>query len=272
MRDRSQSGQALVESAIVFPLAIFFVLGTLQLTLIQQSRLMLEYAAFNAARAGAVWNGDPEKMEDAAIISLLPTMPSVPGDLTPLRVDEPMLLLARWGTVKLGNMVGGALNAKMIEVETLNPTPADFQDDQQEIEFDMVDPGLDGTSSLDDRRPSQLTIRLTYYYYLRLPIINKFMFETWLAGMAGLGMRSLDPFRPKLGGPFGGAGLTTRMGIEALQAKTNCQFSGVTRTTLLALIAIGKATGKYYMPLVTTYTIRMQSNFFRKFARQPKSC
>lgn len=265
MRFRSQSGQAMVESAIVFPLAIFFVLGTLQLTLIQQSRLMLEYAAFNAARAGSVWNGDPTKMEDAAIISLLPTMPSVPGDPFALRVDEPALLLKRWTIVQLGNLVGGAIDAKMIEVETLNPTEDDFTGNAEEIEFDMVDPQLDGVSSLDDRRPSQLTIRLTYFYYLRLPIINKLMFETWLMGLAGMGARSLDPFRPKNN--------TARVLLGAAQAKTNCQFSGITRTTLLGLIAIGKATGKYYMPLVTTYTIRMQSNFFKDFLpKKKKSC
>jgi len=51
----------------------FLILGVLQLAMIQHARIMTEYAAFNAARAGIVWNADPWIMENAAIISLLPT-------------------------------------------------------------------------------------------------------------------------------------------------------------------------------------------------------
>jgi hypothetical protein len=77
---RPQRGQAMVESAIVFPILIFTVLGIIQLTLVHQARIMLEYAAFSAARAGAVWNADPAVMESAAVFALLPTMPSPPTD------------------------------------------------------------------------------------------------------------------------------------------------------------------------------------------------
>ena len=64
---RSQSGQAAVETAIVVPLMTFFILGILQLTLMHQASLMLEYAAFNAARSGAVWNMDKGRMKQARV-------------------------------------------------------------------------------------------------------------------------------------------------------------------------------------------------------------
>jgi len=70
---RDRRGQAMVESAIVIPLMTFLILGIVQLTMMQQARIMTEYAAFNAARAGIVWNADRIIMENAAIISLLPT-------------------------------------------------------------------------------------------------------------------------------------------------------------------------------------------------------
>jgi hypothetical protein len=70
---REQSGQAVVESAIVIPLMVFLILGLIQLVMIQHAKIMTEYAAFNAARAGIVWNADQIIMENAAIISLLPT-------------------------------------------------------------------------------------------------------------------------------------------------------------------------------------------------------
>ncbi|MGC4116619.1 MAG: pilus assembly protein [Myxococcales bacterium] len=265
----NQDGQAAVESAIVFPLGVFMMLGIIQLTLIQQSRLMLEYAAFNAARAGVVWNGEPAKMERAAIISLLPTLPSLPfvDDGQKIRVDEPELLLKRYLFIRGANTLGGALKLQLIKVETLNPTTDDFQNGKEEIDFDMVGDGLAA------RQKSQLTIRLTYFYDLRLPIINKFFFETWLAGLAGVKLGGFDPFRPNIKYVPGTDSMTVRMGIEAAKAKTNCKFSGIERSTLLGLIALGKVSGKYYMPLVTTYTMRMQSSFFKRFASaKPKSC
>lgn len=70
---RDESGQAVVESAIVIPLMTFLILGVIQLAMLQHARIMTEYAAFNAARAGIVWNADNIIMENAAIISLLPT-------------------------------------------------------------------------------------------------------------------------------------------------------------------------------------------------------
>ncbi len=66
-------GQAAVESAIVIPLMTFLILGVLQLAMLQHAKLMTDYAAYNAARAGIVWNADRWMMENAAIISLLPT-------------------------------------------------------------------------------------------------------------------------------------------------------------------------------------------------------
>ena len=70
---RDARGQALVESAIIMPLMTFLILGIIQLVMMQHARVMTEYAAFNAARAGIVWNADKIIMENAAIISLLPT-------------------------------------------------------------------------------------------------------------------------------------------------------------------------------------------------------
>ena len=62
-----------MESAIVMPLMTFLILGIIQLVMMQHARVMTEYAAFNAARAGIVWNADKIIMENAAIISLMPT-------------------------------------------------------------------------------------------------------------------------------------------------------------------------------------------------------
>lgn len=74
-----ESGQAAVEAALVLPLTVFLVLGTMQLFLLLQGRILAEYAAFRAVRAGAVNYGDCTRMEHAAIGSLLPTFDSFMG-------------------------------------------------------------------------------------------------------------------------------------------------------------------------------------------------
>ena len=266
-RSSRQQGQALVESALVFPMMIFFVLGILQLTLMQQARMMTEYAAFNAARVGAVWNMDGEKMTKAAVFTLLPTMPTTPatGALhVPLAVDTLPKLGARYLDFYLENKATGALGRQAIEVKVLNPTEADFKG-QDEIEFDDI-----GGGSLEERRPTQLTIRLTYLYELRLPVINWLIFESWLAGRAAINLRGWDPTRPKIYDT--NMGLHGRLAIEAAFAKDKCQWSGVDQTLVQTLAGVAIATGHYYVPVVTTYTIRMQSNPFRKFAGPKPKC
>jgi hypothetical protein len=87
-----EGGQALVEAAIVMPLMTFLILGVIQLVMVQHAKIMTEYAAFTAARAGIVWNADPGIMQSAAIISLMPTYEGMfeQGDL-----GNPMQMLKR---------------------------------------------------------------------------------------------------------------------------------------------------------------------------------
>ncbi|RKH41509.1 pilus assembly protein [Corallococcus sicarius] len=77
--ESSESGQAAVETAITLPLVVFLVLGTLQLFLMMQGRLMAEYAVFRATRVGSVRHGDCEAMTHAAVVALLPSFYSYLG-------------------------------------------------------------------------------------------------------------------------------------------------------------------------------------------------
>lgn len=69
-----ESGQVAVEAALVMPLFVFLILGILQLGLIAQARVMAKYAAYRAARVGAMNNADPKAIEAAAIFHLLPVL------------------------------------------------------------------------------------------------------------------------------------------------------------------------------------------------------
>src|SRR5438445_167977 len=58
MRGSGESGGAAVEAAIILPAMLVLLLCAIQIAQLQQARVMAEYAAFNAARAGIVQNGN----------------------------------------------------------------------------------------------------------------------------------------------------------------------------------------------------------------------
>jgi len=50
---RSEDGQAIAEAAIVLPGMVFLLLAAVQLTQLQQARILADSAAFAAARTGS---------------------------------------------------------------------------------------------------------------------------------------------------------------------------------------------------------------------------
>src|SRR5438105_4345009 len=76
MRGSGESGGAAVEAAIILPAMLVLLLCAIQIAQLQQARVMAEYAAFNAARAGIVQNGNngadgtSGPMHDAAVLSI----------------------------------------------------------------------------------------------------------------------------------------------------------------------------------------------------------
>jgi hypothetical protein len=69
-----ESGQAAVESALTLPLVLFLLLGTLQLFLLLQAKVMAQCAVFQANRVGSVMHGRCDAMTQAAILALTPTI------------------------------------------------------------------------------------------------------------------------------------------------------------------------------------------------------
>lgn len=216
---RGESGQAAVEAAIAMPLTVFLVLGILQLAAVQQARLMTEYAAFQAARAGIVWNGNNERMHDAALWALLPTLGRTDGLAElgrawarSIRDDgalQETLLPAVQGQVPDAFRAAGLLG--QVRVDTLSPVddPALGRvwnvrggADWTELDFDGPDslpesPALDRHLARffdlrlgDDeqtrfRRATVLTVRLRYLYELRIPFANWIFFTSWFGANAG---------------------------------------------------------------------------------------
>jgi len=72
MRGARQAGQALVEYVIILPVLVMLIFGTIQAAFIYSAKSSLNYAAFQAARLGAVNHASYEDIRRGLIRGLTP--------------------------------------------------------------------------------------------------------------------------------------------------------------------------------------------------------
>jgi hypothetical protein len=264
-RSRGESGQAVVEAAIVLPAMIFLLLLTIQLTMLQQARLAVEYAAFSAARAGVVLNGNngssngtgPDSpMRNAAVMAILPTFG---------RADSVASLLATQTAFELqdAKLRGPPLDIPQVRVAVLNPHQSDFKTQThlngKEIDFDDIRPAV-APSTL-------LSVQVRYYYQLRVPFANKMIQAIWMASQVGVlrNWQGWDLTAPKLNN----SQTTDAVSMSRAMAlgKGNVPDGTPEGINVRGLVlASSGARPQYFLPVDAWYTMRMQSNPYLKWA------
>lgn len=251
---RGQSGQAAVETALVVPMMVFLVLGTLQLGMIHHARLMTEYAAYRAARAGIVNHGDCDMMKKAALVGLLPTLAPIGG--LPGRVDtldHAWLVHASYTSVVLGNQPFYASgNLPLMRVEVVNPRRSDLTRlfntygshmQQREIDYDDIRDATVIAANL-------LSVRVTYFYEMRIPFANWQLHSFYMGREYLNGLRGVQFESKRMGGQSATAYLEARGAARDDDHRDIATVARVSR--------------KYVIPLVATWSMRMQSNFFNR--------
>ncbi|MEO0811440.1 MAG: TadE family protein [Myxococcota bacterium] len=309
---RGERGQALVETAIIMPVMIFATLGALQLMLVQHGRIMTEYAAYCAARAGIVHNADWNVMRNAALVATLPLYD---------RTDDAERYLSTWakvkaaaeiteavdtGTATLERVAGDLLGVEisgttqdvsLVEVAVTRPTRDEFRAveawaAQQARDSQVVDPTAplrypDGEVDFDDvlmfADPNMpdglgtLALEVRVLYPLKIPLVNKVVFELWLAQEL-LRSRTFDSslgdwvqFRTKIS-DGGGAGQYLSDAVSAGEGEgplddffTTSQWMKEVRT----LRWVAQQHDLYLLPLRSSYAMQMQSNLFEDNQREP---
>jgi hypothetical protein len=255
---RRESGQAAVEAALIVPMMVFLVLGIIQLTMMHHARLMTEYAAYRAARAGIVNSGHCEYMKDAALLALLPTIG--PTGPIPGRTDTLGRAILRFQTFKQLNLnqlqYFGVL--PVIKMEVLNPKKSQLNSlfnqygvysvhsnrvRREEIDFDDVRNNTVIEANL-------LTVKITYFYEMRVPFANK-LIHSWYVGAEYLKYVQGVQFDVK-----------EIMGVDEFTALETLALSKGGDRAKMAGLAMFADT--YVIPLVTTYSMRMQSNLMKK--------
>jgi hypothetical protein len=231
---RGEDGQAAVESAIVLPLFVFLILGTLQLGLMHQARLVTKYAAYKAVRAGALHNAKKSVMERAAIAVLLPLISQDAGGGEYIKsINNASDFQSKWGWAGvMGNMMLDA-GIPYVEVTTCGPTTKEVGN-AKEVDFD--DPAMAASDEWLKSHRTKLRIQVTFNYRMPIPFANWVIHASafnrdipWLMRMGEKEKKSDPNFGPR-----------------------NEQYKSAA------------AMGKYILPIRAAYTMRMQSNIFTK--------
>jgi hypothetical protein len=175
-----QSGQAAVEAALTLPLSVFLILGTLQMFLMLQARILTEYAAFHAARTGSVKHGDCEAMTHAAIATLLPAFARTDT------ADNLGRAFAAHKDDKYQPRLDMGYNGDIVWVARTSPTLADIALDEEET-FD--DPAR--YQNVDD--VTRLEARIVFWYPMKIPFANWVLNRMFLAHM---GLQSYTAVNP----------------------------------------------------------------------------
>lgn len=183
-----QSGQAAVEAALTLPLVVFLVLGTLQLFLLLQARILAQVAAYRAVRAGSLNHGNCLPMTHAALVTMLPTV---------ARTDTPQRLAdafspRRHNHFRVRSSYGAAFNEPMIEIVRESPDAAWVQglEGDEDLMFDQP------TNDEGELRRRTLEIRMVAWYYMRIPFANWVMSRMFLAHFQLQRYTATNPLMP----------------------------------------------------------------------------
>lgn len=155
-----------MEAALILPLNVFVILGTLQLFMMMQGRVMAEYAAFRAVRAGSVNHGSCESMNHAAILALMPSYHSFVGNGSP--GATPAEKLGNAFQLRRGGQYAGAIDAghtgDIVWITRERPDPSIVPDEDRE--FDQP------SSQAELEQLRRLEIHMVYWFPLRIPFAN----------------------------------------------------------------------------------------------------
>lgn len=239
-----ESGQAAVEAALTLPLVVFMVLGTMQLFLMFNGRILTQLAAYRAARAGSVNHGNCQRMVDAALLQVIPAVESFmrPGPGTAGAKLAAAYFRRRFNQYNDQISAGGApvmVNGAVVWlVRDIGPRAlAGGQDD----DFDMGLP------------VQRMEVQVIFWFPMRIPFANWVMSKALLAHFNVQAYNYSNP-------------------LMAPQ-RANWQMAGPKsiNAAIINEMAMRMNRGEFVFPISASYTMRMMtplksSNMF------PKNC
>ncbi|MDY0134250.1 MAG: pilus assembly protein, partial [Atribacterota bacterium] len=185
-----QRGQGLIEAVIVLPVFGLFLLGIFQGILLYRAKTTLDYAAFMAARSGAMNFAQKNAMIDGLARGLMPLYAHQTGSGA---------VVAAYAKAKADIQLG-----QSAAITIISPTKAAFTD-WQETQYDGVaaipndslpfrGSAIGAKSHMTVQDANLLKIKVTYQYPLIVPVIDRLIGHLDVArtAIAGHPVYSLD--------------------------------------------------------------------------------
>lgn len=248
---RGESGQAAVEAALTLPLTIFLILGTIQLFMMLQGRIMAEYAAFEAVRAGSRHHGDCEMMTQAGLAAILPNVVSymgAGGGSPSQKLASAFRARYQSGDAKFtaNDYTRSSFGGRSLAGESIfwlaRPLPNNVPS-PEDSDFD---------APVQDGGGMRLEVRLIYWFPLRIPFADWVMTRMFMAHFGIQDYNNANPLIPA----EKAAGWTA--------AGTPPNLDSLIRQKYQSLVS----NKQYVFPIQATYGMRMmtpaQSRYFRK--------
>lgn len=168
---QGEEGQAMVEFLVILPAMLMLIFGAIQFALIFHAKITLNYAAYEAVRAGSLGNADFNEVREGFARGLAPLYSYVGKDNDQVAAFQ----VGREKVLKL-------FDDKLVRIERLNPSTAALQYYKGEIPNDNLLFRNSSSSSADKKKVSiqdanLLQIRITYWYPLYVPLINRMIFS-----------------------------------------------------------------------------------------------
>lgn len=162
---QGERGQAMVEFLVILPAMLMLIFGAIQFALIFHAKITLNYAAFEAARAGSLGHADFKEVREGFARGLAPLY-SYAGE------DKDQVAAFQVARKKVLDLVDSKV---MVRIERLSPSQTAFSlyVNEGEIPNDSLlfrysDPKREPT--IQDA--NLLHLRITYWYPLYVPFIN----------------------------------------------------------------------------------------------------
>lgn len=201
----SQAGQSMVEFLVILPTMLLLIFGTIQFALIYHAKITLNYAAFEAARAGSLncdkkykdYNnkctsevGQFDAVKEGFARGLAPLYSYFEPDKTKrAAMTDPasgLIDAYQQGRAKIFAEFDTESEKKnFIRIERLNPTDkafSDFAPDQVIPNNNLMyrSSGKGSSSKIPIQDANLLHLRITYWYPLYVPLVNRLMFNKFI--------------------------------------------------------------------------------------------
>lgn len=184
-----QSGQSMAENLWALFAALWIILGTIQLALVFHAKITLNFAAYEAARYASLENAQRSAAVEGFARGLAPLYSYYEPDKKKRdkmkgKVAQNQVEAFQIARDKIYDEIGDD-KRNILKIERLSPSEQAFSDyaEDEEIPNDNLmyratQPGKLSKTTIQDA--NLLHLRITYCYPLYVPLINNFIYDTFI--------------------------------------------------------------------------------------------